>query len=324
MDQNMTQSAGLSWDVSLISSVKPVSESPFQSSRFRIAVSVYGRFRIAGSVYGQKGTEMAAEIVSKRGQTKLNHNGYLYLFQTTNRDETKKFWRCEFFGSNESLTSTTIDYQKENNNVFLVGIVFKKMKFRQSVLYEFADDSNLKLKYTKKDDDNLVDESDLLELENNQQLIKLIGNIDKHSLVTGDVIGVYGSQARMDDTFKVEMMILPEIPHQIPWPIIEKDCYIAFISGISLAGGSEKTAKTIQALNTFQKWVNNGLTLASHEKTDNIVNNLIRLEIQRQKVAAIGLEYESNLDCFTGLDTFICSLLEKLSIDVMPGANDPA
>uniref|UniRef100_A0A914KVY8 DNA polymerase delta small subunit n=1 Tax=Meloidogyne incognita TaxID=6306 RepID=A0A914KVY8_MELIC len=237
--------------------------------------------------------------------------------------------------SNESLTSTTIDYQKENNNVFLVGIVFKKMKFRQSVLYEFADDSNLKLKYTKKDDDNLVDESDLLELENNQQLIKLIGNIDKHSLVTGDVIGVYGSQARMDDTFKVEMMILPDLPPQIPLPIIEKDCYIAFISGISLAGGSEKTAKTIQALNRFQKWVNNELTLESHENTDDIVKNLIRLviagdfaqlnliEIQRQKVAAIGLEYESNLDCFTGLDTFICSLLEKLSIDVMPGANDP-
>jgi len=54
-------------------------------------------------------------------------------------------------------------------------------------------------------------------------LIKLIGNINKHSLVTGDVIGVYGNQARMDDTFKVEMMILPDLPPQMPWPIIEKD-----------------------------------------------------------------------------------------------------
>ncbi|KAL7070372.1 hypothetical protein ACQ4LE_010277 [Meloidogyne hapla] len=238
---------------------------------------------------------------------------------------------------NDNLTSTTIDYQISNNDVLLVGVVFKKMKFRQSVLYEFADDSNLKLKYTKDVNDNLVDESDLLELENNQQLIKLIGKIDKHSLVTGDVIGVFGSQDRMDDTFKVEMVIFPELPRQIPWPIIEKDCYIAFISGISLAGGSsEKSAITAKALDAFQKWVNNELTLPSHEnKSGDIVENLIRLviagdfahlnliDIQRQKVAAIGQEYESNTDCFAELDTFLCSLLKKLSIDIMPGANDP-
>jgi hypothetical protein len=52
-------------------------------------------------------------------------------------------------------------------------------------------------------------------------LIKLIGKIDKHLLVTGDIIGVFGSQDRMDDTFKVDMLIFPDLPHQIPWPIIE-------------------------------------------------------------------------------------------------------
>uniref|UniRef100_A0A1I8BG14 DNA polymerase II subunit 2 n=1 Tax=Meloidogyne hapla TaxID=6305 RepID=A0A1I8BG14_MELHA len=228
---------------------------------------------------------------------------------------------------NDNLTSTTIDYQISNNDVLLVGVVFKKMKFRQSVLYEFADDSNLKLKYQK-----------MLMIIWLTKLIKLIGKIDKHSLVTGDVIGVFGSQDSMDDTFKVEMVIFPYLPHQIPWPIIEKDFYIAFISGISLAGGSlsEKSAITAKALDAFQKWVNNELTLPSHEnKSVDIVKNLIRLviagdfahlnliDIQRQKVAAIGQEYESNTDCFAELDTFLCSLLKKLSIDIMPGANDP-
>ncbi|KAL7078640.1 hypothetical protein ACQ4LE_002087 [Meloidogyne hapla] len=44
---------------------------------------------------------MTAEIVSERGQFKLNHNGFLYLFQTTSRDGNSKFWRCEFFGSKD-------------------------------------------------------------------------------------------------------------------------------------------------------------------------------------------------------------------------------
>uniref|UniRef100_A0A914LAE5 MULE transposase domain-containing protein n=1 Tax=Meloidogyne incognita TaxID=6306 RepID=A0A914LAE5_MELIC len=44
---------------------------------------------------------MQAEILSKRGNLKLNHNGFLYLFGKLNCDETLKFWRCEYFGSKD-------------------------------------------------------------------------------------------------------------------------------------------------------------------------------------------------------------------------------
>lgn len=56
------------------------------------------------------------------------------------------------------------------------------------------------------------------------QIIKLSGNIDKDSVVTGDVIGLYGSQIK-DDLFHVETVIYPELPHQPEKPLIGQDMY---------------------------------------------------------------------------------------------------
>ena len=60
---------------------------------------------------------MTAEIVSERGKIKLNHNGFLCLFETTNRDGNVKFWRCEFFGSKDIKCNGRIYTDLDNNNI---------------------------------------------------------------------------------------------------------------------------------------------------------------------------------------------------------------
>ena len=44
------------------------------------------------------------------------------------------------------------------------------MKYRQSVLYEFADDSNLNMDFIKGSTANLTDEEDVLEIEEDDQV----------------------------------------------------------------------------------------------------------------------------------------------------------
>ena len=41
------------------------------------------------------------EIKTKRTKTKLEHEGFLYVFEQFNCDATKKFWRCEQFNIRE-------------------------------------------------------------------------------------------------------------------------------------------------------------------------------------------------------------------------------
>jgi hypothetical protein len=90
------------------------------------------------------------------------------------------------------------------------------------------------------------------------------------------------------------MVIYPELPEQISWPIIEKDWYIlytfinktidklwfqkpiqtffslicsyvAFISGISMGGTVEGNEKTYLALNAFQRWINGEIVPSEEE-----------------------------------------------------------
>ena len=52
--------------------------------------------------------------------------------------------------------------------------------------------------------------------------MRLRGDIDKDLFVTGDVLGLYGSQEK-DDLFHVKKIVFPQLANQIPRSPILKD-----------------------------------------------------------------------------------------------------
>ncbi|KAL3083510.1 hypothetical protein niasHS_011312 [Heterodera schachtii] len=79
---------------------------PVPSGQFRLASSVWGRFRLGPVPSGQfrlassvspvpSYPKMENNIVTKRNNKKLEHEGCLYVFHLLNADGDVKFWRCE-------------------------------------------------------------------------------------------------------------------------------------------------------------------------------------------------------------------------------------
>jgi hypothetical protein len=56
--------------------------------------------------------------------------------------------------------------------VLIVGNVYKKLKYRNSVLYEFSENMAFHVKYTKKPGENITDDADIFELEAYQQVLQ--------------------------------------------------------------------------------------------------------------------------------------------------------
>lgn len=61
------------------------------------------------------------DIETKRNKAKLNHNGYLYVFEKCSKDETKKFWRCEYFGTKNINCHARLHADFQGNVIKEVG-----------------------------------------------------------------------------------------------------------------------------------------------------------------------------------------------------------
>uniref|UniRef100_A0A915E7U1 DNA polymerase delta subunit 2 n=1 Tax=Ditylenchus dipsaci TaxID=166011 RepID=A0A915E7U1_9BILA len=172
-----------------------------------------------------------------------------------------------------------------NGEFFVIGVILKKMKYRRSVLYGFTDEETMDFDFREKlRSDCLVSDEDSLELEDYQQIIKLV----------------------------------------IPWPLLEKDSYVLFISGISLSGRMEQNEAVLFGLEKLSKWIC-GETVLSERELD-VVSNISRVivaAIEDQRLDFLGTEQELDKNAVCQFDAVLSKFVNNVSVDVMPGLNDP-
>ncbi|XP_014260971.1 DNA polymerase delta subunit 2 isoform X2 [Cimex lectularius] len=219
------------------------------------------------------------------------------------------------------------DLQDESDigKCFVIGTIFKNQELRPSVLKELSDELQIvpQPKVVR-----FVGDKDSLILEDDLQRIRLVGNIDVHSIVTGVVVAVLGV---VDNTgkFNVEQVCFsgPESPSSLTIKTKEPERYLVILSGLDLAAAAD----SLLSLRMFTDWVTGWLGGPSDQHKNSrialvlIAGNMLRgcSALKEGKIISTNID---NTDIVTSLklaDDLLAELAETVHVELMPGEFDP-
>ncbi|VDK59292.1 unnamed protein product [Anisakis simplex] len=210
----------------------------------------------------------------------------------------------------EHMEPCRLTQASKTDSSFVIGVVAKRVKLRPSVLRDLADEQLILPEPV--DENTLVSEKDYLEFEDEDQIVRLSGDIGVDDVATGCVIGLIGRQLK-DDIFRVDRIIWPKMAVQPPFPEIESDKYVMFVSGLSFSQEPEKEADRLFALDILQKWLSGLLPLSEKAR-----------EFTTAARYLVKNEECPNVACAANMDKFLSKVSNMIEVDVMPGLGDPA
>ncbi|VDK77197.1 unnamed protein product [Litomosoides sigmodontis] len=221
----------------------------------------------------------------------------------------------------------------KNDKVFIIGTIAKRVKLRPSILRDLAEEQLILPQPVA--EDKLIGDEDFVELEDDNQIVRLSGDFALDELATGCVVGIYGMRLE-DDIFQVNQMIWPTKAPQPVYPVLNDDRYVAFVSGFSFTGQADKDAEKIFSLDLLQKWLCGVLPLSGKER--DTVERVVRLIVagesvaitERRKQFTTAARYQiknekcPNVECVAHMDEFLSKICSLMEVDVMPGIGDPS
>lgn len=81
------------------------------------------------------------------------------------------YYKIFYTSGKDVKLSQLAEVKNQAEDYFIIGVILKKMKYRQSILYEFADEETLDIEFREKlRSNNLISDSDVLEFEDDQQV----------------------------------------------------------------------------------------------------------------------------------------------------------
>ncbi|KNA16735.1 hypothetical protein SOVF_086010 [Spinacia oleracea] len=214
---------------------------------------------------------------------------------------------------------------EEGKECILVGTVFKDMKLKPCILDEYAKERSV-IPVVKPH--NFMHPDDHLILEDESGRVKLEGaTLFPSVYVTGVVVAFHGKESGAG-SFLVQDILEAGLPPQIEKPLkLGDDKYVVFVAGLSVGNS---TSNPLQ----FQLLVDH---ITGHLGDEN--EQRIAAEIVHVVIAGNSLEFakgqfngqnsgsndQSKLsEPFRELDVLLTQIAAGVSLDIMPGPNDPA
>ncbi|KAI6203800.1 hypothetical protein M3Y94_00598500 [Aphelenchoides besseyi] len=92
-------------------------------------------------------------------------------------------------------------------------------------------------------------------IENDVRRLELDGNVEQKHLVGGYVVGLFGEMSEDGKRFTVERLFFPELPTSVPWPRLEKDIYVMFLSDLGLKHRTGLNASILWTMLQLFDWL---------------------------------------------------------------------
>ncbi|KAJ4831018.1 DNA polymerase delta subunit 2 [Turnera subulata] len=207
----------------------------------------------------------------------------------------------------------------------IVGTLYKHMKLKPCILDEYSKERSA-VPLVKPH--NFMHPDDHLVLEDESGRVKLSGTVLLPSTyVTGVVVALLGKETDAGD-FLVQDVLEAGLPPQIQLPLKSReDKYVVFVSGLSVGSS---TSNPLQ----FQLLVDHITGYLGDEKEQSIAAEIVHLviagdsvEIPRNLLNGQNLASRDQSRLFEPvkeLDIFLTQIAAGVSLDIMPGSNDPA
>ncbi|CCF60129.1 hypothetical protein KAFR_0J00610 [Kazachstania africana CBS 2517] len=210
-----------------------------------------------------------------------------------------------------------------NEPCWCIGTIYCEMKYKPNILEEVINDTynapDLAKSYTDPEG------SDEIMLEDESGRVLLVGDFIRQTpFITGAVVGLLGMEADAG-TFQVLDICYPSPLIQRPLPSKDnlemmKGQKIALVSGLNLTTTTPDRVMRLQLLQEFL--IGNLYNTSKVSQIGKLIicGNLVEFDLNDDRETAQG-KLSENLDEF---GNFLANTLQSISIDILPGRNDPS
>uniref|UniRef100_A0A0A1WFC1 DNA polymerase delta small subunit n=1 Tax=Zeugodacus cucurbitae TaxID=28588 RepID=A0A0A1WFC1_ZEUCU len=224
--------------------------------------------------------------------------------------------------SNNYTVKKLCDLREEQTETcIIIGTIYKHQAHKPSILREISEENQLAPQPPR---EHYAELEDKLILEDELQRVRLYGKVDGRLMASGIVCAVLGS-IEEDGRFDVEEILYYEAGPQKPLSNKGYGRKVVLLSGINCTG----VDNCIDALNIFQHWLCGNMFGKPNSQIVRVIvaGNSVGTaaeEIQTTSLQSRNNENNGAVEAIRSIDNWFASWSKSVSMDVMPGAHDPA